>query len=339
MGRKTPWLVLAVAVLVAAGFWLYRNVRADGLPPPNEVVRRAWTDGRHVALEGRQVTRMPGVEGEIEAEVLTSRDGQLRIEYLTEPLKGVTVWENGERTYRYNPARKRLSVARKRGSDEDAERQEELLLENYETRLAGTGSVAGRPTLVVDLRPKSGRGHWKRIWVDRETWVILASTDFAEGEKVRRSLRLTRVNYLPPGSEPGPERFRPPQDLIERYGTARPGDTSSRFDAEALSDLVGFELREPKWLPKGYTFHGAYQTPCGCNQRHQAARLEYSDGLNTISLFQCRHPRCTSAENCFGSGDPSSQAFQYQRGTESYLAIGDAPPEDLERIVRSAADL
>jgi hypothetical protein len=335
MERKAPWLALVVAVLAAGGFWLYRKVEAQSTPPAAAIVRNAWTVGRQAPLEGRMVVRLSGGEGEIEADIVTSDDGQFRFEYLTEPLKGVTVWQNGERTYRYNPQLKRLTVAHKRGGGD----LEELVLENYDSRIAGYAKVAGRPTVAVDLHPKSGRGHWKRIWVDRERWVILADTDFDGDGEVRRSKKFTAVSYARPGAGPGPDAFRPPQDLLRRYGAAQKGDTSSRFEVKALSNLIGFEIREPKWLPKGYAFHGAYQTPCGCGERHQAARLEYSDGLNTISLFECRHPRCASEENCFASGDPAPQAFRYRRGTESYLAIGDAPEADLQRIVRSAADL
>jgi outer membrane lipoprotein-sorting protein len=338
MRRNWPFLVAVVIVVASGGLWIYRKVIAD--PDAKGIVKKAWTEGRRVPLEGRQVIRMPAPDGkivEVEARVLASRDGQLRIEYLTRPLEGVTVWENGERTYRYNPKLKRLTVAHKRSSLDDEARRELQLLKNYNARRVGEETVAGRPTEVVALSAKSGSTCRKRVWIDPETYVILASEDYRGGDELLRSTRFTQVRYLSAGEEPDASAFRPPQELVEKYGVGLPGDTSDRFTPERLSKVIGFEIREPKWLPRGYTFEGAYQTPCLCNQRHQAARLEYSDGLNRISLFECGHPDCTSSDNCFAADGAMPLAVRYQSEPYYYLAIGDAPRGDLERMVQSAA--
>jgi len=61
MGRSAPWLAAAVCALLGSGLWAYRA----GLPTqaaiqdPKEVVRRAWTEGRRVALEGEQEIQPP----------------------------------------------------------------------------------------------------------------------------------------------------------------------------------------------------------------------------------------------------------------------------------------
>ena len=139
-------------------------------------------------------------------------------------------------------------------------------------------------------------------------------------------------------TQPPAADFHPSDELIRKYGQARPGDTASRFDPKRLSQLVEFPIREPKWLPSGYSFRGAYPTPCSCSQRHQAARLEYSDGLHAITLFECAHPRCTSKGNCFtAKGSSSPMSFHLEDGVARYLAIGDASRQELERITRSAA--
>jgi hypothetical protein len=345
MGRLTYWLVAGVAALAGAGVWAYRASQVNAAPPgPGAVaalVESAWTEGRSVPLQGRQETFTTGVDRAIDAEVVQSGDGQVRIKYLTEPLANVTVWENGDRTYRYNPRLKRLTVAKKRSS-ETPEEQGRLLLENYEPRAAGFATIAGRKATVVELRPRSGKGCWKRVWIDPQTKVILGSEDrkAEEGKpegRIIRSSRFEQIDYL--RSPPAPETFRPPAELVQKYGTALVGDTSPIFPVTDLSKILGFQIREPRWLPRGYAFLGASQTPCTCGERHQAARLEYGDGLNTISLFQCGHPACANTDNCFASGPETPGAFRYRRGKYFYLAIGDAPEKDLERMVRSAADL
>ena len=79
-----------------------------------------------------------------------------------------------------------------------------------------------------------------------------------------------------------------------------------------------------------------YLAPCFCGRRHQSARLEYSDGLQSITLFQCGHPDCSSADNCFGPG-PNDASVRH-KGTDGYWyrAVGDAPRSELERMVKSA---
>ncbi|MFN3650448.1 MAG: sigma-E factor regulatory protein RseB domain-containing protein [Armatimonadota bacterium] len=342
--RGLPWLVALLCVLVGGVLWLYRTRQVDadgGLPTMTgaEIVRKAWTEGRRVALKGHQTSLMPGPKGEpirVEANVLVSDEGCLRIEYLSAPLKGATVWECDERTYRYNPRLERISVASRRSTDEEAREQQMRLLTNYEATKAGEERVAGRPAVVVELRPHSESSRWKRVWVDPKTWVILASEDYGAADQVLRSTRFTRVEYLSPSQLPAESEFRPSDAMLRKYASAQAGDTSARFTPEQLSRIVGFEIRQPTWLPAGYTLEGAYQIPCACGRRHQAARLEYTDGLNHITLFQCGRPECEAADDCFGAGNNDPQVAALSRGGYRYLAVGDASPETLSKMLRSA---
>jgi len=341
MGRSLPWLAAALCALAGVCLWYYRVAASTGPKSAAKIVQEAWGPGRLVALEGEQIIRMPGASGqpvEVQARVLTSRQGLLRIEYLTAPLKGVTIWDDGERTYRYNPDARRLTVSQKRSTAADEAAQELQLLQNYTMRIVGEDVVAGQDALGVELRPKSASDRWKRVWIDRDRSVILVSEDLNRKGQVLRSTRYTQVRYLPPDQEPQPERFRPPENLIRQFATARPGDSSSRFTPAQLVKLVGFPIREPKWLPPGYRLEGAYQTPCGCDPHHQAVRLEYRDGLNAISFFQCGHPTCRSNTNCFAPDGNARMAVPYEQNGVSYLAVGDVPRADLERLIHSAAD-
>jgi hypothetical protein len=259
----------------------------------------------------------------------------MRIEYQSEPLKGVTIWENADRTYRYNPRLKRLTVARRRGIPEDPERQERQLLENYTPKIVGTALIADHKATVVELRSKNHADRLKRMWIEPRTSVVLGSEDL-EGRNVLRSTKFTRVEFLQPDKEPAAAEFRPSQELLTKYGTARPGDTSTKFSPEQLAKLVGFPIHVPA-VPKGYVLQGGYQLPCLCGKRHQAARLEFSDGLNTLSLFECGHPECIAAVTRPKKAR-SPLAFSLIKGHYYYLAVGDAPRDDMEKIVRSAAE-
>jgi negative regulator of sigma E activity len=298
------------------------------------VVRDAWTEGRRVALRGEQVIRVSGASEPVDARVLSSDKGSMRIEYRSEPLKGVTIWEDEGLTYRFNPKLKRLTVARRRHSLDDAS-AEKRLLENYTAHIVGREQIAGRAATVVELRSRTRESRVKRLWIDPKNSVILGSED-VDGDHLLRSTRFTKVAYLGERDLPPPEEFRPSEELVRKYGSARPGDTSARFEPEQLSNLVGFKVPQPKVLPKGFAFQGAYQMPCLCKGRHQAARLEYSDGLNTISLFVCGYPECDAATSP-PSVERSAVAYSYSKNGVYYLAVGDVPRSELEKLVLSAA--
>ncbi len=341
MMRSAPWLVAALCLAVGGGLLYQRTRRVDAGPlPAEEVVRRAWTQGRRVPLEGQQTVQVPSRKIQVEAKVLQSAEGNLRIEYLTGRLKGVIVWENEAQTYRFNPETKRLSVARRRGPGATASLSQEgvQLLNNYTARLDGEAPIAGRQALVVELRSRRDAAHWRRLWIDPKTWFLLASEEHQGTDKnLLRSSQFTSVHYLTPGEAPSEAQFSPPADLIRRYASARRGDTSSRFSPEQLGKLVGFPIRQPSALPAGYRLEGAYPTPCACKVPHQAARLAYTDGLTALTLFQCGHPRCPKNTKCFG-GDPRDQMTAFRRhGAYFYLIVGDMPHLELERVLDSLA--
>lgn len=342
MERTTPWIVAAVCAVIGGGVWFYRaqGSSADSRPQGSVVVAHAWGPGRRVALQGRQQIRMspPGQGAKtvsVGAQVLHSRDGRMRIEYLTEPLEGYKVWESADRTYRYNPKRKRLTVALRKKSLEDEAREELRLLEqNYTAWVAGSDEVAGRECWVVELRPRDPSDRWKRVWVDQETWVVLQSEDL-QGKQPFRRTTFTTVDYLDPSRTLPDSEFEPPQVLVERYGRGTP--ESDRFDdLKQLSRLVGFDIQAPKRLPQGYVFDGAYMIPCICGLDHRAVRLGYTDGLNRISLFEAGHPECLAPKRGLRKDTLSVQKI---RNGTYYWAYGDLPTAELRSIIESAAGL
>ena len=338
MDRRTPWLALALGVLAAGGLWFYRAGHPAGADSADAraMVEKAWTSEAHVAFTGEQTITMAGVAEPVRSRVLQSGNGSKRIDYLTPPLAGVQVWEDVDRTYRFNPKLKRLTVSRRRSSLDDLKQQERQMLENYTARIVASEEIAGRPVTVVELRSRSHADRVKRVWIDPQTYVILGSED-ANGRNLLRRTKFTQVKFFAAGQEPKPEELHPSDELVKKYGTALVGDTSARFEPARLSKLVGFPVHTPKKLPDGYTFQGAYQMPCLCGGRHQAARLEFSDGLNTVSLFECGHPEC-NADVTRLKRPASPLAVRLSKDSYYYLAVGDAPRADLEKIVQSAAE-
>lgn len=343
MERTTPWLVAIACVVAGGGMWAYRNQRARAIPrdlSPAEIVRHAWTEGQRVSLRGSQLIQFQVRPGEalaqLKADVLLSSDGRMRIKYNSDPIKGVTVWEDQSRTYRFNPRRKRLSIAPRRESQaERAQEELELLQSNYVAKVTGVEQVAGRPAVVVELRPHSNTERWRRLAIDRESWVILRIEDRLGPKEVQRVMQYQDVDYLT--STPADPEFRPSEELLKEFGDGS-REVTSRFEPEQLSKVVGFTVRMPKWVPAGYKFEGAYPIPCLCKERHQAARIEFSDGLSTLTLIEAGYPGCPAAKKGL-PGNAPTLLNKFRHNGVYYLAVGDVPQQVRERVARSAAGL
>lgn len=329
---RLRWLaLLSLAAMGLLGFTLFRyqRVRAD-LKAGEAVMRTLATDQR-VALQGEQRIQVPGAP-DVVARVLQSGNGKTRIEYVSGDLAGLTVWEDGKLTWRWDPGERKLTIMRRdRGAAPVADIRHRLLQENFDAHLVGEQQVAGIDAAVVELRPKKQSGTWKQLVVDLERNVVLASMDFAPNNALLRSTRFEKIEFDPAAASRD-ESFRPPQELVEKYGMARAGDSVSGFSPRELVQIVNFPVRLPGYLPDGYELEAGYPFPCKCH--NPAAQLQFTNGLNTVVLSECGH-QCPPEEKCVVP--PGSDAFVVlvNQGGLAVAATGDVPRSELEKMAKS----
>jgi len=325
-------------VLLAIGFlggWFVRGRR----PTPAaaltgaEIIRRAIAAERETAYEGRQRLELPRLHGDglrvLEAAVVAAPGGRQRIQYLTAPLKGVTIWYDRGAAYRYNPARDRLTVATRRAQPSDFTAEEQQLLSNYSATLVGADTRAGRPVWIVDLRPLREPGPWRRLWIDQQRWLVLASTQFDAHDKKRQAKEFLAIRFRS-AADTEPVLFRPPADLLRHAVAIRPSD---EFTVPKLREIVEFRLRTPTYLPPGFSLDGAYLHPCGEAQL-LGARLEYGDGVKRVTLIECPDGGSlpTTPASAFVGGDTvCSRAVDGLKIT----ATGEVSRQELERLLAS----
>lgn len=329
--RRLSALILAIVALAGVGAWRFQEVRAERAQEARDLLLKAMGPGQRLDLEGEQVISTAGIEKAVRARILRSREGKMQIKYLDGELAGAKVWDNGTLAWRSDPNHKKLTVsACRRVQDPLSGGRLALLLKNYEPRLAGEAMIAGLPTTVLDLKPRHAGNPWQRLWVYRTNGAVLASTRFDTEGRALRSTRYANVRFaLPDWVEP--DTFEPCIHKVTRHGGALPGDSTSPFKARELVDIVSFPVRLPTYVPAGYEFVAGYPFPCDCG--HQAARLQYTDGLNTITILECGH-------GCAGMPSPEkSGAVVRLRGQEMQLiATGELRRAELEKMVRSALD-
>lgn len=80
-----------------------------------------------------------------------------------------------------------------------------------------------------------------------------------------------------------------------------------------------------------------YQCACG----HHAAQLSYTDGLNTISVFQtpnvqCKETSCTmDGGKCVMRESQIARLGQVQRDGKTVVVVADILPEQIRKIAES----
>jgi hypothetical protein len=322
---------LLTVALLGAATWRYQQI-LHRREEARRILVRSLDAGQRVSLAGDQRVEIPGAPV-TQARLVQSADGKTSIMYLSGPCSGMRIWDNGRLNWRWDPKRQvvEISACRRRAGGEET--QGALLQKNFTARLVGRETVAGCPAYVLELRPKEVGQPWKRLWVSEQNYAVLATADFGADGRLIQSTHFEQVSFAPPEATQ-PATFEPPIELVERYGTAHPGDSVSGFTARELVDIVGFPVRLPTYLPSGYEFQAGYPFPCKC--QNQAARLHFTNGVNTILLFECGH-NCPAGQHCVIPKGSNSLVVQLRENGLTLAATGDAPREQLDRMLRSAA--
>ena len=244
-----------------------------------------------------------------------------RIEYLTPPLKGVVVGSDGSQMWRIDPAIGKEVVMESAGCT-DPESRLDLLMKNYRIEAAGSGRVVGVPVYVMNVRDKSGRLQ-KRLHVDKKTFVVLQTEDFGGGRLISES-KFDSIKYV----ESKPSLFQRPSGMMctQGAGTAMP--------IGELSKAVGFQVRQPKYIPAGYKVDGyrLYDCPCGCG--HKSAYIRYTNGMSSISIFETRKDSgCKMEGSCKAFG--SCEMMTTSADGKSFIIIADLSSKELNKIADS----
>ncbi|MBI3550764.1 MAG: hypothetical protein HY078_17140 [Elusimicrobia bacterium] len=228
--------------------------------------------------------------------------------------------------------------SRQKLMSEDVER--DLLFKNYRATLLGTDKVVGRVTWIVELLPiVPGKQH-QRLFIDKETHVILDSKRYRPNGSFAVRSQFTQFD---PIKDLPDEIFRTVPDTT----TAEASGGISRPDYMTMAELEragGKSLGLPRELPGGFEFEsGDFFVVKGHTIRH----LRYTDGLTILSLFQTdqpvRQPRAAAdsapptPKHLSGSTPHSSagRVLQWKGGAWHYTLMSDISQELITQIAGS----
>ncbi|MBI2842261.1 MAG: hypothetical protein HYX78_02560 [Armatimonadetes bacterium] len=330
--KRLAVVAIVLAAVGAAGFLLRPTVRADATAE----LRQAYKASRSQSYTATVTNTLFYCGREYRTRSRVQRKGTLeRIEYLSGPMEGAVVVASGA----VAGPRGRADSPAPVGSVRDANKNIDLLLENYRACKLGRGTVAGRPVDIIELAPRYRGNPSKRLWVDRVTKVVLKSEDWSAQGRLRSRTEFTDVNY----------DVHLLDAVFKKSSTganlASFGDGPDLNRAE-IEKAVGIRISFPAYLPTGYVLHGIRVYDCGCcTCGHRSAHLRYINGLNSISIFEtpashnCGGGKCSvhcpSDGRCEVRNANQANVAIAARSDKTVIVVADLPKEQLTKIVES----
>jgi negative regulator of sigma E activity len=218
-----------------------------------------------------------------------------------EALYGDYVITRGIESYQFDTRHGEETVTHSPAIDEQvtASGNFDRVLQNYRALYDGEAIVAGRPTVSIALINKYTGERAMRVWIDRETHLVLKKEEYHANGAVASQTHFEDLRYTQSIPD-GIFSVEPPAGFARVSGqdVATPSSDIDKVIKEA-----GFAPYKPKALPQGFDIVSAdVTTVSGVRTLH----LLYSDGLRSISLFE----NATDAAADFGSLHPKALYFE-----------------------------
>lgn len=306
MIRARPGLAAAAAITVAA-------LAAQAASVGEDLLRRSQWAERAYSYRGIQVIQARLHRRPITASlrVIHRKPATTRIEYLSPPsVAGTIILRRGESRWRRRPGDSAWHPVATTPHAVNLD----LLLGNYELRVGASRLVANRRCIEVLISPRRDDNPSKRLWVDQETGLVL-------GTELLNWRRESITSSFFRDIEINPDLSRE-TDLL---------DLPIRPVAPRVRPPLGFRVVYPRYLPPGYVFVNLETVSLG---PHRAVHLRYTDGLNTISLFEA--PAAAFAGRMASSAHWGfTQLVQCRQGDLACVLLGDINPVQLRRMADS----
>jgi sigma-E factor negative regulatory protein RseB len=189
----------------------------------------------------------------------------------------------------------------------------------YHLSLMAYPAVAGRATSVVEVRLAAGAAPVERLYLDRESGLMLQRELLDARGDPYRSMRFVSLT---------------PAALTPLAAPAR-----SATEAPAEAGHLDAPFRSPTTLGQGYRLVGAYEKP------HHVIHLFYSDGLHGLSVFEQRGHLSASAMPAGGRrvelggrtvrtwSTPAGETVLWESDGVVYTVVSDASPADVASAV------
>ena len=288
--KDVGWLLSTVLMLLIVN----TNAFAEASPESLEILKRIMSAEEKVAYIGTRMTVMNTSRGtaareeivlhqppEIHAVTVLSILGNGR----SLKLDSEGARRDSERNRRDGRGsnrrgdRRRFSLDQKRMGNL-SQKEVELLAQNYTFDSAPANPIAGQETDIVTVSPRFEARPTKRLYLARDTGVILRIEDFDPDGNLRFMSVYTQISFEEEAVKQKLAEWR--RDEKSPLEKRRRRSQSITLD-EAKTVLAG-KLIEPTYLPPGFELLETRYF----KHRSETVYLRYTDGMLTFTVFESK---------------------------------------------------
>jgi len=320
---KNSFFNVTLAYLLSFFLWSVPVTADDGLPSVNELTPRQWLKkmqmaateqdykGTFVFMRGAMSSTMSVVhrfQNGIERELLKQLDGEMG-EIIRNGAEVVCVFPD-HRTVQLEQSKYSNSIVQTFASFMPDQSE-------YELSVMDDGRIVERPCVQIHVAAMDEDRYSYRLWLDKETGLLLKSSLMDQNGKVLERLHYTEVEF--------------PDSISE--SELKGMNTGGVVTHEMISDLSnGVKLRSDLmwttgWSPKGYKKVNS----------DGASVMVYSDGLATYSIFIEELKDDAMPEGAVQVG--ATIAYSYQRkvnsGQYNVTVMGEIPAMTAMKVAES----
>ncbi len=194
----------------------------------------------------------------------------------------------------------------------------------YDFRLVGGQQVAGRDTQRIDILPRDEYRYGHRLWIDRDTGLLLKTHLLDEQGRPVEQFMFTRITF----------RDAIPDDLL------RPEVDPAEFTRYEVDRADQVEADEPPpavvvgWLPPGFREDMQRMQRLPVSAR-PVEHLVYSDGLASVSVFLEEEVERDAANLIGGTRMGAVNVHGRSLGEYHVTVVGEVPHRTVKRISTS----
>ena len=196
--------------------------------------------------------------------------------------EGRMVVKDGATLWVYDPARHKAWKGGAPDADDKVlgpEAEFELMAKNYEPKVTGEATVAGRSCWTVELRALREGAPSRTLCVDGRRGIVLETRTRRPDGSTAFAMRYESIDF-PAQADPAASGFHPPEGTQVVESRMKP----EFMGLEEVRREGGADPRLPGRLPAGYVFESADVL---ATKRGGILHIRFSDGITALSLFQC----------------------------------------------------
>lgn len=193
-----------------------------------------------------------------------------------------------------------------------------LVRKNYTPLIEGEDTVADRSVWTLRLKPKNKSFPWKQLWIDKKTFVVLASRDWNSENKIKNTMRTVHIEYTKP----------PTGDQTPQSGQNSVNSSYIPMDNKTVLNQKHSGVLLPGYMPDGFEL-----SEISSLYKKNGTHVVYSDGLYSISIF----------ENVLGKSKPVDPVSDWGQGKQftadvngvHIIIMADLPIGEMKKIAAS----